>query len=295
MFVGDFRRGSDWASLAQYPLYPGYSNVGTVIDAGADVDQSLIGTRVASFSRHSRFVVVSLDGEGHRRPRFLPDDVDDEDAAFFTLAEVAMNGIRRGAVTWGESVVVYGLGILGHLVVRLCRVGGARPVVAIDVAQTRLEALPGGTLVVGVNAETDDAADVVKQATKERMADVVFEVTGNPELIPTEVECLRDQGRFVILSSPRGDPTLFDFHDLCNRKSVSIVGAHYYSHPAEGNLDNPWTWTRHAELFFDLLSSGELDLRGLVTHRFSYEDVEDAYAQLAEDRSSAIGVVLTWA
>lgn len=54
--------------------------------------------------------------------------------------------------------------------------------------------------------------------------DVAFEVTGNADLIPVEAAAVRGEGRLVIVSSPRA-ASRFDFHDLCNRPSLTIIGA----------------------------------------------------------------------
>lgn len=126
------------------------------------------------------------------------------------------------------------------------------------------------------------------------MADVVFEVTGNPDIIPKEFEALRPQGRMVLLSSPTGPTASFDFHDLCNSPSYSIIGAHNGSHPDNATPYNQWTQHRHAELFFDYLADGELELAPLISHRAPYAKAPELYAMLLEDRSRAMGVILEW-
>ena len=72
----------------------------------------------------------------------VPDSIAGEEAAFFTLAQTVMNGVRRSRVGWGESVAVFGLGILGQLAVRFCRLCGVRPVFGVDPAAKRRALLP---------------------------------------------------------------------------------------------------------------------------------------------------------
>ena len=112
-------------------------------------------------------------------------------------------------------------------------------------------------------------------------------------MIPREFDVLHDQGRFVVLSSPRGK-TLFDFHDLCNRPSHTIIGAYNWSHPVRGTLDYPWTMLRHSELFLELLAEKELDVTSLITHRSHYSEAPRLYEMLLQDRSDAMGVLLDW-
>jgi len=279
---------SQWSRYGKFPFVAGYDNVGEVVAVGAGVEEAWLGRRVATYGPHARFVCLPAAGA-----RVIRDEVPDEEAAFFTIAEIVMNGVRRGRVTWGEAVVVNGLGLLGQLTVRFCRLAGARPVFAVDVAPSRLARLPQDKAIVPVNPRDACVPEVVENLTRGRRADVVFEVTGDPDLIPGQVAALRRMGRFVILSSPKG-PSLFDFHDLCNSPSISIIGAHNMSHPRCEEGDNPWTQLRHAELFFDLLAAGDLDLAPLITHRAPYTQAPDLYRMLVEDRSQALGVVLDW-
>lgn len=286
---GEFPPNSAWSEYGQFPFIPGYDNIGEVIAVGANVDPGWIGKRVASGSHHELYHTIKIE-EARVIQR---DNVTDEQAAFFTIAEIVMNGVRRAQVQWGEAVVVFGLGLLGQLAVRFCRLCGARPVFGVDVSEYRLELLPKDVSVIPVNAKRENMASVVERFTRQRLADVVFEVTGDQHLIPEQFKTLKRQGRFVVLSSPRG-ATSFDLHDLCNAPSFTIIGAHITSHPPVESLDHPWTRKRHAELFFDLVADGELVVDTLISHRAPYNDALRLYQMLLKDRSKAMGVILDW-
>jgi len=286
---GEFRPDSLWAKIIRYPMVMGYCNVGDVIDVGPEVDKAWIGQRVVSQGSHALYVSVDI----RRTIAIQRETLSDEQAAFSNLATVAMNGVRRASVAWGEAVAVYGLGLLGQFTVRFSRLCGARPVCAVDVAESRLRRLPEDSAIVRVNPKVDDVATVVREHTSGRMADVVFEVTGNPNVIVEEFKCLKRQGRLVVVSSPRGE-TLFDFCDYCNAHSFTIIGAHFESHPEHPTADNPWTSARNAELFLDLVADGELDLEPLVSHREPYTEAPRLYQELLRDRSEAMGVILEW-
>lgn len=285
---GEFPKESYWSRYARFPFVPGYDNVGEVVAVGEEVNRDWIGKRVATRSSHALFVTVPMES-------LIPisDQISDDQAAFFTIAEIVTNGVRRADVRLGESVAVYGAGLLGQFTARVCRLCGARPVFVIDIADARLGMLPKDPSVIGLNPTREDVRSVVQRETMGRMVDVAFEVTGNQKIIPEEFRCMRDQGRFVLLSSPKG-PTMFDFHDLCNYPSYTIIGAHNRSHPPVATPDNPWTNRRHAELFFDLVADKELDISPLVTHRLPYDEAPAIYRQLLEDRSEAMGVILIW-
>lgn len=285
---GDYPAGSQWAKFGTYPFLPGYDNIGEVIEAGQGVDHALVGRTVATYGNHARYVTSPV-----AALRIVQREIPDEQAVFFTIGEIVMNGVRRAAVQWGESVAVYGLGLLGQLAVRFCRLCGARPILAIDPAESRIERLPRDARIRRVNPQREKVADVVKSETRGRLLDVVFEVTGSGDLIPAEFEGLRPLGRFVVLSSPR-NKTTFDFHDLCNSPSFTIIGAHNCSHPPEATAVTPWSNQRHAEMFFDLIADGEIDLTPLISHRAAYTETPRLYEMLMRDRSQAMGIVLDW-
>jgi 2-desacetyl-2-hydroxyethyl bacteriochlorophyllide A dehydrogenase len=284
---GNYPEGSVWDDYGTYPFDPGYANVGTVVEAGADADLAP-GTRVATWSPHAAYVTAAAED-----CVAVPDDVSDAQASLFAIAQIVMNGVRRGRVDWGENVVVYGLGILGQLAVRLCRIAGAGRVVGVDVAAERLDYLPDDPAVAGANPTEADTVAAVENATGGRRADVVFEVTGNPDAVPEEFDVLREQGRLVLLSSPHGETTL-DFHDFVNAPSTEIIGAHQTSHPSAATPRNPWTKARHAALYFAYLRQDRLDVDPLFSHARPYEEAPDLYESLLADRTDAMAVRLEW-
>jgi threonine dehydrogenase-like Zn-dependent dehydrogenase len=280
--------GSAWSDFARFPRPVGYSNVGDVVRVGAGVEPSLTGALVASRGSHAAWVVRDVTDL-----RLLPRGVSEEDATFTTLACVAMHGLRRIRLTWGESVAVFGLGLVGQLCVRLAAVAGASIVCGLEPSDVRLGRLPAQPPTVALTGGLEAALAAVREMTDGLGVDVVIEATGLANLIPSEIGFLRDQGRLLVLSSPRS-ATTFDFHDFCNRRSVTIVGAHGFSQSRTPAPDNPWTIQRHGDLFLALVASGRLSVGELVTHRFHYAGAHDAYALLSERPGDAMAVVLDW-
>ena len=288
-FSGNYPPKSAWEKHFAYPFDAGYAAVGEVIEVGAGVDKSWVGKRVASMAKHSRYDIVALeDIRDIHRP-----EVTDEQAVFFIIAQIVMRGIRMSKVGWGDCPVVFGMGLLGHFAACFCRLSGAMPVFAVDTADYRLNLLPDDNSLIKINPLKQTLLDTVRNQTRGRMADIVFEVTGNAKLIPDEFAVLHEQGRFVVMSSPL-DKTSFDFHDFCNRPSHTIIGAHNFSHPSVATLENPWTMHRHCELFFDLVAQGEIDVNRMVSHRIGYQEAPTIYAKLLEDRSHYMGIMIDW-
>jgi len=290
LVMADFEPESVWARLASYPLRLGYSQVGEVVAVGDGVKKVQVGDRVVGFKPHSRFVL-------YRQDEFcvkVPNDVPDEAAALFALAIISLNGVRRAKIQLGESAVVFGLGPIGVWAAQFARLCGARPIIGVDlIAQRRELAERIKAVDFALDGADPHLSERIAEMTKGRMADVVFEVTGNQRAIPDEVKVLRRKGRFIILSSPRGK-TAFDFHDWCNWISISIIGAHTASHPPHENPDDPWTRERNTELFFELVRRGEVATSELITHRFKGYDATKAYELLMTKRGETGIVLLDW-
>ncbi|MBI2193160.1 MAG: zinc-binding dehydrogenase [Planctomycetes bacterium] len=289
ILTGEFPTGSVWDRITRYPSGSGYSSIGRIVEVGPGVEGYAAGDRVICGSHHGHFAVRPADPNLLR----IPDAVTDEAAALYRLAEICMNGVRRGQPQWGECAVVYGLGVIGQLVAVFARLAGCRPVVGIDVSATRRELARRLGIHLVLDGNAPDLPDQVKAANHGRLADLVYEVTAVGELIPKEMELLRRQGRIVIVSSPR-TKTLIDLHDLCNSPSLSIIGAHNSSHPAHETPYNPWTTCRNIELFFDSVARAELDAAALITHRYPWWKAPEAYQMLLDDRGRAGAVVLDW-
>jgi 2-desacetyl-2-hydroxyethyl bacteriochlorophyllide A dehydrogenase len=273
-------------SPEEFPVAIGYLNVGTVVETGANVEESEVGGRVVNTGPHAQYVAVDRE-----ESLALPDGVSDDEAVFTRIAQIAMNAARRGGIEFGETVGVYGLGLVGQLAVRTAHVAGAVPVVGLDLSTDRLDYLPDHRGVLGIDPSGDDWPARLERATDGRLADVVIEATGNPDAIPGEFVALRDHGRFVVVGAPRST-TEFDFYWNCVRPSHTIVGA--YDAPATETPRTPWTHERNGELFFRYLREDRLAVTELISHRLPYAGAPELYDDLREDRTDALGVVLEW-
>ena len=280
--------GSFWDSYGCYPVSPGFGQVAEVVAVGPGVPGLAPGDRVLSSQGHRSASLVGAD-----RLRTLPGEIFPEEAVFHSIAAGVISAIRLGRLALGDAVAVVGLGLLGQFAVRLARLAGARPVIGVDLAAERRDlALAGGATAALAPQVTDVRAEVAR-LTRERLADVVFEMTGNPEAIPLALQLARPQGRYVQVGCPRGKSEL-DFNDSVLVPGLHIVGALFAQQPVEETAGSPRTRQRNVELFLDLLGDGELEVASLLTHRFPWREAPAAYATLQHDGAGAMGVLLDW-
>lgn len=278
--------GSVWDKLFKYPWDAGYCNVGTVLEVGKAVTEFKPGDRVSSTGPHATVFIISVNDA-----LLIDEGVSDDEAAFATIAQIVMQGIRLADIKLGENGVVCGLGLLGQFTVGLARHVGAWPLIAVDLEEFRRKtALDMGA---GIVAAPGEVAAIIAKNTEERMADVVFEVTGSPPVIPTALDWVRRLGRFVMVSSPSG-PTTIDFHDQVNARGTVIIGAHNYTHASVANEYNRWTRKVDTQYYLQLVRAGLFTAVKLITHRFPWTEAPKAYQQLLNDRATTLGVILEW-
>jgi len=285
MLSGEYPKGSHWDNITKYPVYPGYSNCGVVEKVGENVRKFKVGDRVSSSAPHAEYAVVRED-----QAIKVPDSISDEEATFGTLSATVMNSVRLADIKLGESVIVVGVGILGQLACQFSRLCGGFPVVAVDLSRKRLEIAKKLGATATIQPEEEDAKRRIMELTKGRGGDVVFEVTGNPKIIPWELSLVKRQGRLILLSSPRG-LTELDFHDLVNWPSRIIIGTHASSHPSHETPYNPWTRERNVQLFFELVSAGLVNVKDLITDRYKWTEAEQVYKRLLDPLGERLGVL----
>ena len=289
MLSGEFPKGSVWDQITAYPQGAGYSNCGIVEQVGQNVENLKVGERVVSSAPHAEYSLVRKD-EAFK----VPEGISDEEATFWALSATVLNGVRLADIRLGESIVIVGAGILGQLACQYSRLCGGFPVIAVDLSSKRLEIAKKLGATAALQSGKDDVEEGISTLTKGRGADVVFEVTGNPKVIPWELGLVKRQGRLILLSSPRGPSTL-DFHDYLNWPSRIIIGTHVSSHPAFETPFNPWTRERNTELFFDLLSAGLVNVKNLITDRYPWTEAPKVYQRLLNpvgERLQVMGVLL---
>jgi len=146
---------------------------------------------------------------------------------------------------------------------------------------------------IAVNPVDRDPVQAVEEASSGRMADIVYDVTGNQEFIPQALRLLKPRGKLVILGSPRG-PVEVDFHNEVHSKGLRIIGAHNSMHAPVETPYNQWTLARDLDLFFSFIRKGRLDVEGLTSHILPWREAPKAYEMLHRNREDTVCISLDW-
>lgn len=278
------------------PLPLGYCNSGIVTEIGDRISGFEVGDRVVSNGAHAEFVSV---------PPLLcakiPNNVADDEAAFTVLASIGLQGIRLAAPTLGESVVVYGLGLIGLITVQLLRANGCQ-VIGIDIAPARLQiASEFGAEVINA-AECPDIAAKVGALTGKRGADAVL-ITASAKddtIVSNAAKMCRKRGRVVLIGVIGLNLRRSDFYEkeISFQVSCSYGPGRYDTKYEQDGADYPlgfvrWTEQRNFAAILGMLSSGAISFSKLLTHQYAQQDAKQAYEAIQND-PSALGVVLKY-
>jgi len=278
------------------PLPLGYCNAGVVEEVGSAATGFSKGDRVASNGPHAEFVAA---------PQLLcakiPDGVTDEQAAFTVLSSIGLQGIRLIRPELGETVVVYGLGLIGLIAVQMLRSAGCR-VIGIDINEMRLALAEkfGARAIDGAAGNGPLAA--VGALTEARGADAVLITAAakGDEIVHQSAELCRKRGRIVLVGDVNLQLRRSDFYEkeLSFQVSCSYGPGRYDANYEERGRDYPlgfvrWTEQRNMQAVLEMLASGRLIVDDLITHRYELDEAAAAYQSIQQD-PTALGVVLKY-
>jgi predicted dehydrogenase/threonine dehydrogenase-like Zn-dependent dehydrogenase len=280
-------------SKLDQPLPLGYSNAGVIIES--DVYGFEPGDRVVSNGNHAEVVRV---------PKNLcvkiPDNVDDESASFTVMGAIGLQGIRLMQPTIGECFVVTGLGLIGLLCVQILRSNGCR-VLGIDFDSNKCAmAKKFGAETVDIS-KGENPVILAQGFSRGRGVDgvLITAATKSHDVIHQSAEMCRKRGRIILVGVVGLNLIRDDFFkkEITFQVSASYGPGRYDSFYEEKGNDYPvgfvrWTEQRNFEAVLDMMSSGALDVKSLITHRYDIDSAIEAYTML--DNPDALGIVLNY-
>jgi predicted dehydrogenase/threonine dehydrogenase-like Zn-dependent dehydrogenase len=277
----------------------GYASAGTITAVGEEMEGYKVGDRVAcaggGYAVHAEYAVV---------PRnllaLLPPEVDFESATFTTLGAIALHGFRLAKPQIGEQVAVVGLGLLGLLMVGIAKAAGCH-VFGVDLDLERVERAVSLGAEAVVRGHAEEAAQVFSRG---RGFDAVLICADTPSDDPVVLagNIARDRACVVAvgavgLTLPR---RAYFEKELNFINSRSYGPGRYDPNYEEGGVDYPlgyvrWTEGRNLEAVVDLLASGNLQVKSMITHRFPIQRAPEAYELITGKRDEPfLGVLLTY-
>ncbi|MDB6088081.1 MAG: oxidoreductase [Gammaproteobacteria bacterium] len=286
----------------EIPSPLGYSAAGVVEAVDPANTRFRVGDRVAiggaECAFHAEYAAVP-DMLAAR----VPDEVENWQAAYATIASISLQAVRQLQPTLGERVLVVGQGLVGLLVTAFLRASGAR-VMALDVAPARrglAQAMGAEKVVI---AGQQDLRQEVRSWTEGYGVDAAVLAASATTNAPTEqaLEVLRDRGRVVVVGKTKVDlPWEYAFgKEIEVRFSRSYGPGRYDAAYEWAGADYPigyvrWTEQRNFEACLQLMKTGDLNITALTTRRAPFSQALQVYQHLmGEGAATEAGVILEY-
>ena len=210
----------------------------------------------------------------------VPDSVPIEQAAILADAVSTPYAAitERAGVQPGEAVGIWGVGGLGIHAVKIARMIGAAPIVALDpLPEARERALRAGA-DVAIDPRLDDAVAQVRAVTGGVGLDAAFDVVGSSAILAQAETCLGGRGRLVMVGIS-WEPTSLGPGVLFSVQSQTLMGHLGYR-------------KEHLDTLVRLVEMGRLDVSDSISAVLPLEDIVDAVDQLATKRGNPIRLVI---
>lgn len=289
-----YTQGRIGSFVVKAPMVLGHEAAGAVVDVGSEVKGLRRGDRVCMepgvpdmASRASRLGVYNVDPSvtfwatppvhGCLTPEVvhpeaftykLPDNVSFAEGAMVEPFAVGMQAAAKAKIAPGDVAVVIGAGPIGIMVALAALAGGCARVIVADLVQEKLEIVGRYSGVTTVNGRKENLAVRVSEITNGWGADLVFEASGSAKAFDGMFDLVRPGGSVVLVGMPV-DPVSFD-----------VVGAQV----KEVRIETVFRYANIYARAIEMIASGKVDLKPLITATFPFEDSVEAFERAASGR-----------
>lgn len=293
--IGDF--------VVEPPFVLGHEAAGTVIEIGQSVLSLAVGDRVAlepnitcgvcEYCRSGKynlcpdvvfFATPPVDGtfqEYVAHPAHLcfrlPANVSTMEGALIEPLAVGFHAAAVGEARIGQTAVVFGAGCIGLVSLMALKAIGLKQVIVVDVMAARL----AGVTELGADAVVDgtmqDTTAEVLKTTEGRGVDLVIETSGTSIAMSQAVELTRPGGTIVPVGySKSGEVTV--------PMSVAIN--------KELRFQTVFRYRHNYPVAIQAVADGRVNLKGIVTHEFAFDDIQQAMDASIADKTTIVKAVM---
>ncbi len=277
-------------SKLEQPIPLGYCNVGRVIEVGEGVSGFKVGDRVASNGPHAEFVCVPVN-----LAAAIPANVSDDEACFTVIGSIGLQGIRLLNPTFGETIVVSGLGLIGLLTAEMLHANGCR-VIGFDLDPDKVMlAKEKGIDAIQISSGTDPVR-VVSDLTGGSGADgvVLTASTKDSSLVSQAARMSRKRGRIILVGVTGLELNRAEFYEkeLTFQVSCSYGPGRYDEQYENNGHDYPmpfvrWTEKRNFEAVLNAISRSQLKVQPLISERIPLDEYNRIYSDMNSRKTIA--------
>lgn len=289
--------------VVEPPFVLGHEPGGVVVEVGSNVTHLAVGDRVAlepgktcghcEFCRTGRynlcpdvvfFATPPVDGVfqeyvAHEAALCfkLPENVSTLEGALIEPLAVGFHAANQGGAHAGQTAVVLGAGCIGLVSMMALKAEGVSRVIVVDIMPKRLEkALELGADAV-VNGAEEDVVEAVMRLTGGAGADLAIETAGTEVTTRQAIHLVKKGSTIVLVGySKTGEMTLPMSLVLDKELTFKTVFRYRHIYP----------------MAIDAVAAGKVDLKGIVTDVFGFDDIQEAMDRSVTDKANIVKAVV---
>ncbi|NLJ73500.1 MAG: zinc-binding dehydrogenase [Firmicutes bacterium] len=260
-----------------FPSRIGHEVSGFIEEVGSQVESLKVGQPVTVFTDkegYSEYIAV-------KAPYVIP--LGPDVLVPYALGEpvgCVVNGVLRAGIQMHDTVVLVGTGFMGQIMLQMV-LRSAKQVIAVDTRDSALKMARQLGVEHCINPIGEDAVEIVKELTGGQGADCVIELTGNQQGLDLATKLTRIRGRLVIFGFHVGQRNIDMF--TWNWRGLDVVNAHER---------DPMVYTSGIRIGMDLMQHGLISLNSLITHEYSLEEINEAFATASDRKDNFIKAVI---
>ena len=298
-----YENGGIGPNIVKPPFVLGHEAGGTVVEVGTSVTNLKPGDRVAlepgktcghcEFCKTGRynlcpevifFATPPVDGVfqeyvAHEADLCfkIPDNMDTMEAALIEPLSVGFHAARQGNARMGMTAVVTGAGCIGLVSMMALKAMGVTRIIAVDVMPKRLEKALELAATDAINGKETDTVEEVLKLTGGMGPDLVIETAGSEITARQAIQSCKKGGTIVLVGySASGEMTLPMSLALDKELTFKTVFRYRHIYP----------------LAIEAVSSGRVNLKGIVTNIFSLDDIQNAMEQSTKNKADIVKSVI---
>lgn len=201
----------------------------------------------------------------------IPSHLTYEEAAVTEPLACVLHGAEKAGLSLGDTVAIIGAGPIGLLHLMVARKMGAEKVFAIDLVEERLAAASKLGADAAINAGNEDVVERVRALTGGYGADLVIEAIGQPQTWEQAMRMVRRGGTVLEFGGPPSGAKVTVDTELIHYGEVKVLGT-FHAYPV------------HFRKALNLIASGAVDAKALVTRKIRLENIAEAFELLGTSK-----------
>ena len=269
-----------------YPWRPGYGLVGHVLAVGSGTTGFSVGDRICCFGRHASLQRYDVTGKRPVDSAFaMVEGLSAAEGLVACMALIGLSALQMSDFEAGDTVAIFGLGLVGNLAAQLFQLAGTR-VIAFDVirARCRIASEAGIETTLDVPAEGQLAA--LRDLTRGKGVAIAVDAVGHSSVVQTCVEACASFGQVILLGSPRAqlETDITPMLRAVHHRWLTLRGALEWRLPPYPELGAKHSVASNLALLQGYIRTGRLHARPVITDVVPPTGLQGAYCGLLEEK-----------